>query len=572
MRKVYTVIKTSLSFTLLCAAVVYGDVEPPTFDSPLADVPATPVVNEPSAQDDLPAATEKVLPAITKENLDGVLVEEPKVDVPADTPEKVDLPSATEELSDLESIRPPADLPLTKEALDSAGKVADPLPLKPAQKPTQSTAGQLFLSPLENVSPTIGAQGSAVGAPASHGDGTGQIDKPVSDSHGADVFPLANPHGGEPMYTDTLDLLPMYDDATSLGSVTPSLDCQSFGGGWDFGGWLSGGTTLNAHGNRTSTGNAPMGFNNYADGLILNQAWAFLEKETQTGGCGFDWGFRMDFVFGADAPDTQAFRDGSWDASWDTGGEYGFAMPQFYGEISFNRTKTRFGRFLTTLGYEIVPAPHNFFYSHSYSRYYNQPFTHTGFLTQYDLKSDLSLFGGWTAGWDSGFENRNDGSTFLGGAIWNVSECFDVLYAASAGDPGDVRNASSDAYVHSLIGDYRFGYGWNYVFQWDYQTLESSGGPRTDSHAINQYLFKQLRQNLSVGTRIEYFRDEDGVRIGNGPGEYYGATFGVNWRPLDRMVLRPEIRWDWFDGAGLPFDDNTTRSQFTFGMDAVYVF
>ena len=56
------------------------------------------------------------------------------------------------------------------------------------------------------------------------------------------------------------------------------------------------------------------------------------------------------------------------------------------------------------------------------------------------------------------------------------------------------------------------------------------------------------------------------------PVTMWGATLGVNWRPFSQMVVRPELRWDSFDGAGLPFDNNSSRDQFTLGMDAVYVF
>ena len=62
------------------------------------------------------------------------------------------------------------------------------------------------------------------------------------------------------------------------------------------------GATINDNGNNSANGNAPLGFNNFADGIVLNQAWLYLAKETQTNGYGFDWGFRTDFLFGADAP------------------------------------------------------------------------------------------------------------------------------------------------------------------------------------------------------------------------------------------------------------------------------
>lgn len=54
------------------------------------------------------------------------------------------------------------------------------------------------------------------------------------------------------------------------------------------------------------------------DAFTVNQLWGYVEKGVDTGGCGWDWGFRADYVFGADGQDTQAF--GSSDPqAWDDG-------------------------------------------------------------------------------------------------------------------------------------------------------------------------------------------------------------------------------------------------------------
>ena len=61
------------------------------------------------------------------------------------------------------------------------------------------------------------------------------------------------------------------------------------------------------------------------------------------------------------------------------------------------------GHFYTLVGYEVVPAPANFFYSHAYTMAYNEPFTHTGTLATYQTQRPVEIYGGWTAGWDAGF-------------------------------------------------------------------------------------------------------------------------------------------------------------------------
>lgn len=56
-------------------------------------------------------------------------------------------------------------------------------------------------------------------------------------------------------------------------------------------------------------------------------------------------------------------------------------------------------------------------------------------------------------------------------------------------------------------------------------------------------------------------------------------TVGLNWKPQDNMWIRPELRWDWYNGDPnpngpypYPFDDGTKTAQFTFGCDFVMTF
>ena len=84
--------------------------------------------------------------------------------------------------------------------------------------------------------------------------------------------------------------------------------------------------------------------------------------------------------------------------------------------------------------------------------------------------------------------------------------------------------------------------------------------------------------------RFEWFRDEDGTRVGlNRPsnpnnvpfvGNFYSLSAGVNWTPTNNLTVRPEIRADWFDGSQpvQPFDDGTDSSQLMLGIDAILKF
>ena len=101
-------------------------------------------------------------------------------------------------------------------------------------------------------------------------------------------------------------------------------------------------------------------------------------------------------------------------------------------------------------------------------------------------------------------------------------------------------------------------------------------------YGIDQYLYYRLNSCMRLGGRFEWFRDDDGVRLGlsrpsnpnNGAytGDMYSLSLGVNWTPCCNLMIRPEVRWDSFDGQGLPFDDGTSDDQFLVGMDAIWQF
>lgn len=347
---------------------------------------------------------------------------------------------------------------------------------------------------------------------------------------------------------------------------------------WDclkpsFGGWFAGGIYRNAHGRDGSFGNFPLGFNNIA-GAQLNQAWIYAENAVERGN-GWDFGYRVDFLFGADGPDTQAFGDEQWDAGWDTSGQYGFAMPQLYVEGAYGNTSVRAGHFYTIIGYEVVQAPDNFFFSNAYTMYYNEPFTHTGILATHDWSDEWTFHLGYTLGWDTGFTNGNDGATFLGGITWSPSDYFSVTYATSFGDPGDDPIGTSDTYLQSVVVNTQVTDNLEWVVQSDFQNRQSAVLDGR-SYGLVNYLFYQWSDCMSFGMRYEWFRDSRGAAGLAGASEHFhSVTLGVNRAITDRLTVRPELRFDWADRddgfAGRAFDGGTRGSQLTFGSQAVWV-
>ena len=403
-------------------------------------------------------------------------------------------------------------------------------------------------------------------------------------------------------------------DEISRGDVW-TLQDRTTGSQIHYGGWFSGGLTLNNWGNQTMLGNSQLPFNNDPN-LNVNQAWLWLAKEADTENDGAYWGFHVDLIAGCDGPDTEAFGGPGWDSTWQWGsGQYGAAVPQAYLQLAINRLSIIAGRFFTILGYEQVPSPYNFFYSHDYTMAYGEPFTHTGILCEYPLTETITLLGGWTNGWDQGFQfGANGSSTFLGGIQYQTpDERTSLMWAVSAGywgsgstihsggvGGGPTTMSDGNIYDQSVVWQQMLGKNWTYIFQTDFglnqDTNQAQGIDQTQWYSVIHYLFYNFSHRWAAGIRCEWFSDPQGVRVDradlnqvNALGQsipalnranYWGITLGLNYRPNNNFRFRPEIRHDWANGMGTnpglrydPLGGAYRRADlWTFGMDAIWLY
>ena len=320
---------------------------------------------------------------------------------------------------------------------------------------------------------------------------------------------------------------------------------------------IAGWTQSGYHDEPTNTfPQTPLSFNNRPGKLDLHQAWLYAERVAD-GDLGLDWGFRFDVMYGLDGADTQAFGNppGSWDfMNGFDHGAFGWALPQAYLEVASGDFSLKVGKFFTIAGYETVTAPDNFFYSHAFTMYNSEPFTHTGALGTYQYNDFLTLYGGWTLGWDSGFDQFQGGSNFLGGAAFEVDDDVTVTYVTTFGDLGW---RGDDGYSHSLVLDIDLTESLNWVIQNDWVDANTGGAQLNDnSVGINQYLFYTYNDMFKFGSRMEWWKG-DGV-------SHYGVTGGVNIFPIPLTVIRPEIRHQWSPAAGI--------DQWIFGIDYIRTF
>jgi hypothetical protein len=364
---------------------------------------------------------------------------------------------------------------------------------------------------------------------------------------------------------------------------------QKFGA--KLGGWLDQGITFNAH-NPPDGFNGPVGLNDLNSEWQVNQLWLFIDRPMQNDGCGWGLGGRIDLLYGTDwrfginhglEDRINAFNRQS----------YGLVIPQMYLEVGYNRLSFKLGHFASPLlVYETVPSILNPLYSHSYAIAFSEPNLVTGVLGEYKLNDRLALFAGFHRGWMM-FEDNNHCLDVTGGFRWSSDDKrTSVIYAINSGpqDPAGARNRFS--YV--LLARHKFTDRFEYIIQHDYGQ-EDNAAPRNHDaewYGLLQYFLYQLNPKLRAVARFEWFRDDDGVRVHGAPpaaglrvwpaapgfvGNFYELTLGLNWKPHPNLIVRPEVRWDWYDGTPnqqglLPFDSGAKDQQFLFAVDMIVTF
>ena len=368
-------------------------------------------------------------------------------------------------------------------------------------------------------------------------------------------------------------------------------------------GWVDAGVTANSRFNE-SRYNGVTTFNDRHEGM-MNQFYVVGEKTINTCGCGWDFGGRIDLLYGTDYIFTQALGlelnpDGS--PGWNGSPFYGLAMPQAYVEGGYGNLSAKLGHFYTPMGYESVMAPNNFFYSHAYTMQYGEPFTHTGMLATYRLSDSMSVIGGVVNGWD-GFDRVTDPLAYIGGVNWNNGDGLSLAFNVISGEEPTLLNSTAAGgftprHMYSFVANYQINDCWTYVFQHDlghqddaanFGTIVPAGAnPHAEWYGINQYLFRKINDCWSAGFRFEWFRDDDGVRVtglrpdaghplfavpGAFAGDFYEMTAGLNWKPNHNIIVRPEVRYDWYDGLYLngiePFSDGNRTTQLLAALDVI---
>jgi len=395
------------------------------------------------------------------------------------------------------------------------------------------------------------------------------IDGPVPES----ILESLDQPRGQPLAGD--GRAAMYDPHADGSCCEPWRLFPQMPSGLTITGWIEAGATVAAD-HPPSNFVFPVTFNDREE-FVMNQLYLSMEKPVCGGGCGWDLGGRVDVVYGTDArhlevPGLELRRDGT--DKWGTERFYRLAMPQLYAEVAHNDLSVKIGHWYTILGYEVPAAPGNFFYSHAYTMAYGEPYTHTGVIADWDYSDRWTFVAGVHNGWDN-FDSVQQRAGLIGGATWtSCDRGTSLAFAVTAGDEINARGVYATRTAYSLVLSHEINDCWTYVLQHDLGVQRDNGGVGVDAewYGINQYLFYTINDSWELGGRFEWFRDDDGAMVDGSIGNFYEASLGLNWTPNHNLIFRPEVRWDWFSGTGLPLNDGTKDNQFTAAFDLIFLF
>ncbi|MCY2991452.1 MAG: outer membrane beta-barrel protein [Planctomycetota bacterium] len=375
------------------------------------------------------------------------------------------------------------------------------------------------------------------------------------------------------------------------------------------GGWLAQSFTWNPDSPRDKY-NGPVTWTDRSNEYQLNELYFFLGRAADTKGCGWDYGYRVDALYGTN------YR---WDTAvglesfWNGYPEYGFALPQLYAEVAVDNLTVRAGHFISPVGFYTVGTANNFFPFIPYTYQYGEPFTHTGMMFQYKFNDKFTWSNGFVRGWDNFNPNNvpaaypDNGTTVLTGNP-NLSWLSNATLTRENGDTlawvgllGQDYNAVigdrfSNRYFQTLVYTKKFSDDVTGVLQSDLGA-QQNGTPNGNPaywYGVNSYLYWNQTCRTQWGTNFEWFRDEEGFRVsaalpsaaspaargyGGGPGfagNFWSCAFGPKHFFTPNIYGRAALRVDWYDGAkpgGLsPYNAGTKDNQELVVFDVVATF
>ena len=364
-------------------------------------------------------------------------------------------------------------------------------------------------------------------------------------------------------------------------------------------GWIDSGITFNPASPQDNQ-NFGRFFDDRANEPMLNQVVINFERALAPQPGEFDWGFKLQFMYGSDARFIHSLGLFSDTAATS------IVQPDLveaylnlhFPIVSEGGLDLKLGKFVTLEGAETIDPRTNFFYSHTYIFNFGIPFNHTGALATFHATKWLDLYSGITRGVNTSLDDDNDNVSFQGGVGLNLLDGKLTVLATTSIGPETPNNNHDQRYLNDITVTAKITDKFTSITDLNYARDEVIDA---QAYGIAQYFTYAINSWLTAGIRGEIFRDNKGFyvvsfadshdpmralegeptidprTVGGGRTTYGAVTLGVNIKPpvpkpAASLVIRPELRFDRALNGTRPFNDSSDRNQFTASIDVIITF
>jgi hypothetical protein len=363
-------------------------------------------------------------------------------------------------------------------------------------------------------------------------------------------------------------------------------------------GWVETGFTGNADAPKDNQNFGRL-FDDRSNEFVMNQAVITAERALDPK-VGFDWGFKLQFLFGSDARyiHSLGLLDHAMRSSL-----YQPDIPEVYLSLHLpivteGGIDVKIGKFVTLEGAETIDPRTNPFYSHTYIFNFAIPFNHTGALFTLYATKWLNLVAGVTRGVNTNIDDNNDAPAFHGGIGVHLNEEKFVVSAATHIGPETPGNDHDLRYLNTITTTWKVTDKLTSITDLNYTHDE---GADADAYGVAQYLTYAINDKITAKVRGELWRDAQGfyaaqfadahdpVRaleggaitdprtVGGGRTTYGALTIGLDIKPpvpkpLSSLTIRPEVRVDHSFSDTRPFNDSSDDTIFTAAIDIIVGF
>lgn len=336
-------------------------------------------------------------------------------------------------------------------------------------------------------------------------------------------------------------------------------------------GWISQSYTFNPH--KSEDRHNPFRvFDERANDYWLNQFSLILERFLGEGN-NVDWGFKVQAIYGADGRFIHSLDLPEADSPF-TKHTVQVDPTQFYSLFRLpmgGGLTVKMGKYVTTLGYEVIDAPGNPLYSHSYLFGFAIPFTHTGVQLDYQVADAFNVYYGLVRGWDVVTTDLNSSFSHMFGVGVKPDREMNLLLNIITGP--ETQSENNYRTVLDMVAS------WQPVKQWSFALNVDIGHERLPETkgslwwGIAGYVTYRWSPGWAATVRGEYFRDDTQTRI-SGAKDLVELTLGLDLHPImsfKNLRFRPELRWD-HALSGNPFDSGSLKDQLSLAADIILLF